>query len=115
MTHTETSPLVIEVPNELMAMLRRSQDEPANATARARILMLSDAIPRGRTDESELQWRSTQYHAASAILALAGSVINQAVEGGMDSENCTPTMFLVLAMALSSLEVHVYDLRDKEG
>lgn len=110
----ETSPLVIDVPNELMALLRRSQDEPANAHARANILGLADTIARGRTDESELTWRSTQYHAASAILALAGSVINQAVEGGMGSENCTPTMFLVLAMALSSQEVHVYDFRDKE-
>ena len=114
MAHTEYSPLVIQVPNELMAMLKRAQDDASNARARATILHLSDTCPRGNTDESELQWRSTQYHASSAILALAGSIINQAVEGGMNSENCSPTMFLVLAMALSSIEVHVYDMREKD-
>ncbi len=99
---TNYIPVIIYIPEEYRDMLRRVQNTPENLHHRATILGIASSVPRGNTNASEDNWRKIQYDAAKSLLAMAGSVINETVEGGVPSDNCGPMMFLALATALAS-------------
>lgn len=111
---TNYCPLIVNVPSELNDLLRRVQASPQVLEHRAMFHRLSLLAERGNTDESETNWRAVQYKAAQTFLAQAGFVIDEAVQGGMDSSNCTPMMYLVLALSLASGGCEIIDLDREE-
>lgn len=66
------------------------------------IMSLSQAVPRGNTDASEQGYRRAQHKVAEALLDMAGDIMDEAVQGGMDLEHSSAAEdMLLLAVALS--------------
>lgn len=98
---TELVPTIINLPAVFGELMQRVQHTERDMLQSTRIRQMAAATPRGDTDASEHNWRVVQYQAAKTLLAMASDIINRAVEGGTPSDQFDPSVFLMLAVALS--------------
>lgn len=106
--------MTFDVSPRMLDLIRHAQNSPEHLNVRNITIGLAASIKRGSTDASEASYRAVHYQVAKTLLAMAGGIMDEAVQGGMDLKECsTANDMLLFAVALASYVIAV--MPDKGG